>query len=113
MSKKFYEFGRLVGGTNVDGSEIVTTTTPYGPGETFSGTLSSSTKTITFSNSTKHITIRNTHNSLFIEWSLNGTIWHSIGPYGEVKELISAQSILLKRSTSGNPTYEVVAVLIE
>jgi hypothetical protein len=108
MPVKFYEFGRLVGGSSVVPSE-----SDYGPPQVFTGTLVAGDTTITFDHSTKSIQVINTHDTSSFSFSLDGgATWINLAAYGQFKDLVSLASIIL-RSTAGGETYTVVAVLTE
>lgn len=110
MSVKFYQFGKIVGGTGPNGN-IIPAEASYGPPETFEGTLPAGDTTITPSTYTKSVHILNTHDNITLEYSFDGGVdWFGIQPYGEVKEPVAVSDILLR---GAGCTYEVTFALQE
>jgi len=109
MTVKHYEWGEVVGGSGGGGGAPAAA--PFGPEESFAGTLGAATVTITFSANTKNVSIYNTDNTDYMEVSFDGgTVWIPIDPNGNRKEPVSVGSILL-RTVTGTPSYTVIAVL--
>ena len=110
MSVKFYQFGKIVGGTS-DGGAIIPAEASYGSAETYEGTLGVVNTTITPTQATKSIHIINTHDTVTLEYSLDGGVdWFGIAPYGEVKAQVAVISLLLRGNTA---TYEIIFGLQE
>jgi len=110
MSVKFYQFGKIVGGTS-GGGTVIPQEAAYGPGETFSGTLGAAVAIITPSQDSKHVTILNTHDNVTLEYSLDGgVIWLGLMPYGQIQVPVAESSIQLRGNTC---TYEVIFALQE
>jgi hypothetical protein len=112
MSVKYYIFGNEAGQPSAGGSDGVPYAASYGIGEPFVGAIAAMGAHIAFGANTKEVTIRNTHDSQFLEYSFDGGItWQILGPYGDIKEAISINSLLLRNAGAAGTTYEVVGIL--
>jgi len=118
MPVKFYEWGLLKGGANVDGTPI----SPVGGGgggggggvsgapEQYTGTLAAATTTIAFTDTTVGVSIRNTSDSDALEYSFDNATWFIALSYQVIQE--GAQvDLLYLRAVSGSPTFEVTGLI--
>ena len=114
MTVNHYVWGEVSGGCCPDsgGSAAVPAEASYGPEESFSGAIGAATVTINFTRATKNVSVYNTHDLEEMEVSFDGGIdWVPIDPNGMRTEPLSLNSLQLRRTGAGNPTYTVVAVL--
>jgi len=112
MSVRYYQFGKLVAGSSPSGP-VIPPEASYGPPETINGTMAAATETITLTRPTKEILIRNTSDLASIEYSFDGGLTYLLlGPYGSSPpHAIQIETILLRDTAGGNPSYEIVAAL--
>lgn len=111
MSVKFYQFGKLVGGTSSGGGSTAPADADFGPGEILAGTLVAGVNTLTFTQSLKHIRIANTHDSAAMDYSFDGVTWATLIAYQIVQEPASNQTIFLRPTVAGTfPTYELLGI---
>jgi len=107
MSVLYYKWGVTKGGANPSGPTVPDEAN-FGPPEQFDGILPVGNTTITFSASTKSVHIINTHDTIALEYSLDGVTWLGLAPYGEITEPVSVSSLLLR---GAGATYEITAAL--
>lgn len=111
MTVMKYDWGRLSGGSSGGDTPVVPSDSLYGPPEQFSGSLGVGDTTLTFSAPTKSVQVINQDDSDGFSISFDGgTTWIAVGSYGQVRENVSVNSIIL-RSTVADVDYAVVAVL--
>lgn len=106
-----YDWGKLTGGSSGGDTPVAPADSLYGPPEQFSGSLAAGDTTLTFSAPTKSVQVINEDDTDGFSVSFDGgTTWIPIGSYGQVRENVSVNSIIL-RATAANVDYAVVAVL--
>jgi len=114
MTVRYYQFGCLVCGTKPDGSKTIPAAALYGPDDPFTGTLPAGDTTITFTQPTKGVSVRNTHDTQSLEYSFDGGVtWLLLAPYGEIKEFVNVNTLVLRNAGPVGTTYEVVGILTE
>lgn len=112
MSVRFYQFGRLVGGTDSSGGSIAPSEAPYGEPELMGGTLVAGVNTLTFSASLKSLRIYNTHDTAYMDYSFDGVTWFTLFPYQVIEENVSSNIVYLRPHVAGTfPTYELLGIL--
>lgn len=112
MSVRFYQFGRIVGGTDASGGSIPSADAAYGPPELMSGTLVAGINTFTFSASLKSLRIYNTHDTAYMDYSFDGVTWFTLQPYQVIEENVSSTVVYLQPHVAGTfPTYELFGIL--
>lgn len=114
MSVKFFEWGKLTGGSTSGGGSVTPADALYGEPEQFDGTLAAGNTTVTFSNPTKWVKVINTHVSQALEVSFDaGATWLVIAAYGSDTYYINVSSILLRNQGAVGTTYQIIAGLTE
>ena len=113
MSVRFYEFGRLVGGSTPGGGSVIPAEASFGPPEQFEGTLGVGITTIAFAEDTKKVSIRNTHDLQNLDYSLDeGATWFTLQPYQVEEEPAALATIQLQPTVVGQtPTYQIIGIL--
>jgi len=110
MTIKFYTFGNPEGG---GGGTVIPAESDYGESESFEGTIGAAGATISFTRTTKGFTVRNTHDSNTMEFSIDGAVWHDLGPYAAMTLAAAENSVQLRPygGGAGPVTYEVIGIL--
>lgn len=112
MPAQFFEWGVVTGGTSPGGTPAVPAAAPYGPAETFTGTLAAGVTNIAFTSASKRVTIRNTHDLDSMSYSFDGgATWLNMEPHQVVQEWVCVTSVDLMPVGAGLPTYEITVVL--
>lgn len=112
MPVKFYEFGKLVGGSSSGGASAPAESM-YGPAQSFSGVLPVGDTVINFLRATKSVQVWNTSDSVAFQVSSDPFAdWITVGTYGNIRENIMVNSITLRAAVAG-ASYFVLAVLTE